>query len=397
MKNGLLPKISGVVLLMLLAAAPVFAAGSDSAPDSPQKILIFYSPGCHSCIKIKEGFIPLIEQEFKGKIEIQYLDIGEINNYKLMLGLEKQYHAENLGNKLPVIYLAGRFLSTEAAIRNNLKDVIAEALKKNRQGELPVVPAIDLFTRFKGFNLLVIFSAGLIDGINPCAFTVIVFFISFLALQGYRRRELVVIGLIFILAVFLTYLLIGLGLFGFLYRVEGFRLISRFFNLAVGALSIIFGIFALYDFFKFKKTGQTEGLVLQLPQAVKNKIHSVIGMEYRTKGKEYVAKRNMPALMFSALITGFLVSILESVCTGQTYLPTIVFILKTAHHLRAFWYLLIYNLMFILPLVIIFLLALSGVASDEFSKFLKKHLLTVKILMALLFFGLGLYLLIGRG
>jgi len=93
------------------------------------------------------------------------------------------------------------------------------------------------------------------------------------------------------------------------------------------------------------------------------------------------------------LITGFLVSLLEAVCTGQTYLPTITFILKTTTlKLHALAYLVIYNLMFVVPLFIIFIFALLGITSGQFSNFLKKHLLLIKLLMAILFFGLGIFL-----
>ncbi len=238
-------------------------------------------------------------------------------------------------------------------------------------------------------------SAGLIDGINPCAFTVIVFFISFLTLQGYRKKELILIGLFFIFTVFLTYLLIGLGLFGFLYRLKGFWVVTRIANFCIGTFSIVLGGIALYDFFKFKKTGQPEGLVLQLPKTIKKQIHFVIGMHYRTDkdAREQPLDNRIYRLLVSALVTGFLVSILEAVCTGQVYLPTITFVLKTTSlKLQAMSYLLIYNLMFILPLFIIFILALLGVTSEQFAVFLKKNLLTVKLMMAALFFSLGIFL-----
>jgi cytochrome c biogenesis protein CcdA len=88
-----------------------------------------------------------------------------------------------------------------------------------------------------------------------------------------------------------------------------------------------------------------------------------------------------------------LVSLLEAVCTGQVYLPTISFVLKsTTLKLEALGYLLLYNFMFIAPLVVIFVLALLGTSSQQFSGFLKKHLGLIKILMVILFFGLGVYL-----
>jgi cytochrome c biogenesis protein CcdA len=238
-------------------------------------------------------------------------------------------------------------------------------------------------------------SAGLIDGINPCAFTVIVFFISFLALQGYRKRELVVIGLSFISAVFLTYLLIGLGIATFFYSLKGFWVLRKIFNLAIGLLSLIFAVLAVFDLSKFIKSGQTEGMSLQLPRAVKDQIHKVIGSRYR-KDKttaEFEPARSLFKLIITALVTGFLVSILEAVCTGQVYLPTITFVLKSTDiKLKALAYLVLYNLMFILPLFLIFLCALAGTTSEDFTRFLKKHFMLSKVLMAILFFVLGIYL-----
>ena len=101
--------------------------------------------------------------------------------------------------------------------------------------------------------------------------------------------------------------------------------------------------------------------------------------------------------MLSAFISGFLVSLLEAVCTGQMYLPTIAFVLKaSSFKLQALGYLLLYNIMFIVPLVVIFVFALMGTTSAEFTSFLKKHLGVIKIFMAVLFFSLGIFL-IWRG
>jgi hypothetical protein len=223
---------------------------------------------------------------------------------------------------------------------------------------------------------------------------VIVFFISFLALQGYRKRELAAIGLTFIFSVFLTYLLVGLGIFNFLYRMKGFWVVTKGINLAVGGLSVILSGCALYDFFKFKRTQETDGLLLQLPKSVKNQIHAVIGMYYRkSRNPELGAQPKMFRLVISALITGFLVSLLEAVCTGQLYLPTITFILKTTPlKLHAGFYLLLYNIMFVVPLLAVFLCALLGATSEDFARFLKRHLGAIKIAMALVFFALGAFL-----
>lgn len=368
---------------------------SQGRPASLHKLIVFHSLNCRKCIEAKKGLLPEIEKEFQDRILLEYRDIADIQNYKLLLSLQEKYKAQDLKFVLPIFYFQGHFLNGEGQPKEGLKRLIEQALSKPK--EKLDLPQIDLLTRFKTFRPFAIISAGLIDGINPCAFSVIVFFISFLTLQGYRKRELVVVGLSFIFSVALTYILIGMGLFGFLYRLKGFWLVSRIVNLSIGILSILLGVFALYDFFKFKRTKNTDGLLLQLPQAVKNRIHAVIGLYYRSQRKDEggILRKNIFSLVSSALITGFLVSILEAVCTGQVYLPTIAFVLKTTPlKLQALGYLLLYNLMFIIPLLLIFLCALLGVSSEQFSGALKRHLLAAKILMAVLFFSLGAFLIL---
>jgi len=374
-----------LILIFILAIAANYSFIYGQATTAgPRKLIVFYSPGCRKCIEVRNKLIPEIEREFGGLIQIEYRDITNIDNYKLLLGLKEKYNKE-IEMELPVFFFEGKFLSGKLGIKNNLKPFVAESLKW--PGKKEGLPAIDLVERFKNFTSIAVISAGLIDGINPCAFTVIVFFISFLALQGYKKKELIVICLSFISAVFLTYLLIGLGIFNFLYQLKGFWILTRIFNISIGIFSIVLGILALYDFLKFKKTRDTEGLLLQLPQSVKNRIHYVVGLHYR-KTQKHIFR-----LAITALFTGFLVSVLEAICTGQTYLPTITFILKTTDlKLQALAYLLFYNFMFILPLLIIFFFALWGATSGQFAHFLKRHLLSIKILMAVLFFGLGIFL-----
>ncbi|MGA2775667.1 MAG: hypothetical protein ABSE81_06375 [Candidatus Omnitrophota bacterium] len=380
--------IIGVVIVLFLAVY------SFAKAEGMRRLIVFFSPSCHACAQAKKTVIPEIAKQYASRVEIEYRDITDIENYKFLLSL-KAAQKDTSPVAIPVFYFEGNFL-VGLKSAENLHKIIEASLNKPL-GPLPE-SIVDLYEHFKSFRPLVIFSAALIDGINPCAFTVIVFFMSFLAFQGYRRRVLIIVGLTFIFAVFLTYLLLRIGIFQFIYRLEGFFLLSRIVNLGIGVFSIILGFFAVYDFYKFKKTGRSEGLALQLPQAVKNQIHSIISSHYRrsTAEKEEGKHENVSSLIVSLFITGFLVSLLEAVCTGQTYLPTIVFILKAYRSFKALAYLLIYNLLFIMPLVIIFLCAVLGATSVDCSAFMKKRLALIKILMAILFFSLGAFL-IWRG
>ena len=249
--------------------------------------------------------------------------------------------------------------------------------------------------RFSNFSSLTILSAGFIDGINPCAFTVMVFFISFLTFAGYRKQDMLIVGSFFILAMYVTYILIGFGLFKVLRSLELFAYFSRLFSYIIAGFSFLLGAVNLYDFWVYRKTKNPEKVVIKLPFLIKRRIQGTIRKEL-TKGKE--EKKNLFPLVIASLSCGFIVSLMELFCTGQLYLPTIVYILKFQElKLRAIFYLLLYNSMFILPLIGVFILALFGFSSSRFEKIARAHLGWVKMVTAFVFFIIGAVLLILKG
>ncbi len=355
-------------------------------------VIVFFLPACKACHKVMDDIIPPIALIYGSKVRWEYRDIDQADNYRQYL---------SLGNKLnrklgtPTIVVGNRVLVGVAEAADSLEKFIAEELKNIENINLALdAQGIDLLARFKSFGPLAIVGAGLVDGVNPCAFTVIVFFISFLTFAGYRRYETAVIGAFYIFAVFLTYLALGFGFFKALYMMRSFRILSKIVYASIGGASIFLGLLALKDYAIFKKTGKADGMALQLPKIIKNKIHSIVG-EYYRKDKAGRQKA-LFGLGISALVVGFLISLLEAVCTGQLYLPTIIFVLKEGTlRIRALSYLIIYNIMFIIPLVFVLLAALFGVSSNQFEGYAKKHLGLVKLLMALVFIALGSALIIG--
>jgi hypothetical protein len=100
--------------------------------------------------------------------------------------------------------------------------------------------------------------------------------------------------------------------------------------------------------------------------------------------------RRAQAYVGAAFITGLAVSIIELACTGQVYLPTIIFVMGVPElRARALAYLLLYNLMFILPLVVVFILAFRGTTSRQLTQFLQTRAATVKLAMSALFLALS--------
>ncbi|MFH1189689.1 MAG: DUF1573 domain-containing protein [Candidatus Omnitrophota bacterium] len=381
-------------ILAAVVVTLLFAVGGKSYGQEQENTLTcFFSKNCHKCARLMEDVMPKVTASFTGGLRIEYKDISDAENYKLLFGLKKKYSSD-YKTDFPVLYLNGKFIDgrrDENLTLAAVSDFINGAIANHPAYGAPSAEETGIGRYFESLGIYAVMAAALVDGINPCSFTVIVFFISFLFMRGYRRRSIAVAGGTFIVSVFITYLLMGVGLFGALYAIKGFWAVSGVITTCVGIFSIALGIFSVYDAFKFFKAGKTDDMLLQLPRSVKDKIHSVIGLRYRSD--KAPARDNVFAIIAGTLAVGFLVSIFESVCTGQLYLPTIVFMLKNSQYkIQAMGYLLLYNLFFIIPLIVIFLFAIAGVSSTAFSAFMKKRMILIKILLAALFIILGVSL-----
>ena len=148
-------------------------------------------------------------------------------------------------------------------------------------------------------------------------------------------------------------------------------------------LCITLAVLSFLDVAKARQ-GNLEDMALNLPKGIRKRINAVI-----RKG------RSTNRYVIGAFATGLVISILELACTGQVYLPTIIFVSSVPElRLRAIFYLIVYNLLFILPLVVVFILAYFGTSSHELTNFLKKHAAAVKIGLGILFLALGVWLLL---
>ncbi|MBM4324892.1 MAG: hypothetical protein FJ115_15130 [Deltaproteobacteria bacterium] len=127
---------------------------------------------------------------------------------------------------------------------------------------------------------------------------------------------------------------------------------------------------------------------LQVPDFLKKKIHRII----RSKSAEMEGAQGDQAMrfLFAAIVIGFIVTLLQSTCTSQVYLPTLLFVTHIPS-LRgnAMFYLVLYNLIYILPLLVIFGIVYWGVTSEQLSFFLQRRASTIKLLTACFFFALA--------
>ncbi len=358
----------------------------EGALAAPVYIAYFHSPGCAECDRVAYDLSYL--QEEHPNLEVRSFDIStcaalnEAMCQRAGVPPEKRLLT-------PAVFVGDEYLVRGDLTRDRLEEVI------RRHSEVGCIPpwqgleeespeAINrIIQRFSSFGVLAVAGAGLLDGLNPCAFTTIIFFVSYLAAMERKGKEILVVGGAFAGAVFLAYFLVGIGALGFVHSLAIVQTLSRLVYLGTGVFCLAMAGLALYDLYRIRQ-GRMEDTALRLPDMLRRRVRSTI--------REGASVRNY---VWAAFVTGFVVSLLELACTGQIYLPTIIFVTGVPElRINAMLYLALYNLMFIVPLMVIFVLAYYGTTSLELTLFLRRNTALVKVLTAIFFAALGAWLLV---
>jgi len=348
----------------------------------------FHQRGCPKCDRAN-ALLKFLLGKYP-KLNIKEVDLNtpdgkrlnEILSNRIQLPPEKRLIA-------PAIFIGNDYLSPDEVSATGVEKLIKKYSEMNKPRGSEIIPPpptpeelkkadSSMIERFKSLGILTVLSAGLIDGINPCAFATLIFFISYLTLVGRQKREILWIGIGFSGAVFATYLLIGLGVLHFIQQFTFLPLFSRAVYLLTIAFALILGTLSFYDFIQLKRSRPSE-MKLKLPDFLKKRIHQTV--REGSKSGRY---------LLAAIASGFVISILEFACTGQVYLPTILFVTNIPSlRTEAIYYLLLYNFMFIVPLLIVFGVSYWGVTSEQLSFFLQRRASTIKLLTSLFFFALA--------
>jgi cytochrome c biogenesis protein CcdA/glutaredoxin len=352
--------------------------------QKPIYLAYFEKAGCQECARttydlelVKEQYPQLIVESFHMEDEESTL-LNECLSDKNGVPEEKRLST-------PMIFVGEDVLIGEEATLKNLLAVVGKYDPTGAEriwGDCDTTQSEQrIIERFQSFGLLTVLGAGLIDGLNPCAFATLVFFISYLAFTGRRGRDILLVGLAFALGVFVTYLLVGVGLLKIVQSLGFFTTLGRWVYLLTALLCVILAILTFRDFFKARK-GQVSEMALKLPLSLRRRINKVIRENAQTR-----------AFVAMAFVTGFAVSLIELACTGQVYVPTIVYVMSQPElAAQAFFYLVLYCLMFILPLIVVFALSYLGTTSEQLAQFVNRHTSTIKLITGLVFVGLALWM-----
>ena len=362
-----------LLLALILIASPISAQESLQCNDEHIDIHYFYSNGCAHCADVE----PLIEKisadnEKYPDVIAHYHEIHNGDDHSLFEIACREFSIDIKG--VPLVVIGDTHYQGSAEIIENLEDKLADTKPKDYNCILSCSNIEDItITDDKKEKLELtwplIIASGLIDGINPCAFAVLIFLAATLMMVG-SRKKMIMTGTAYIVAVYVTYFIAGFGLLSIVQYAGMTRII---FYLAA-AIAIIFGLINIKDFFWYGK-----GITLQIPVNKKGII------------SEYAKKATIP----SAVVLGFLVSLFELPCTGGVYFAIIGLLSSKMTQIAAIPYLLVYNLAFIAPLIVILAIIYKGVDPKTVDSWRLKERKWMRLAMGLLMVGLGVMMIGG--
>lgn len=295
--------------------------------------VLYTSRGCSECMVVEKRL-----KEVGVLVEVK--DIGDDGVLK-----ELAETAERFGKRaqVPALLAGDRFVVG--------KDDILKMCEGHEMGEGVKESAF----RTKGFFWTVAV-AGLVDGVNPCALSALFLMLALLAhLEGSKKR-LVQAGVCWAASSFICYFLIGAGLIKIVGYVNEIK-----------ALAIVVYLLGICACFYMLAVNTADYLRVESGGAKKAK--NRLGVKRADRLRKWVRNEvSERGAVVSGAILGAVSSFIEFPCTGQVYVPVIMIMFDKGA--RGFAYLVLYNAMFVVPiLAVTFLVYLKSSTVEVAGKF----------------------------
>ena len=348
-----------------------------------QEYILFYGNGCPHCAAV-QGYIK--DHKLTKTFDITQKEVfynttnrSELNSYlaKHNLSYDKigvPFLIINSGADCNYVngdtniinYFSGKLAQNLAACKDTALTGTTKWLSGNYLSN-----ELSRWNRLKFFGIML--PAALSDSINPCAFAVMLLLLTTILTKHRSRRKTLRAGVLFALAIFLTYLFMGIGLFSALANANNTYIIK----LVVGILGLVVWLANLKDFFRYGK-----GFVMEVP------------FSWRPAMMWLIERVSSPAWAF---VVGVLVSLFLLPCSSGPYFTILWYLSSQSSTLTHRWYiyLIFYNLMFVLPMLTVAFLVAFGVQSvDRIAEIKHKNTKLIHLIVGLLMLGLGAYVLL---
>lgn len=359
-------KIFLILLVILVIPAVVFS-------QDQKKAIYFYNDNCSHCFKVDQYFTDngIYDKYEIKKIETSgFYNLDYLNRFFDAFGVK----AENRG--WPVIFFDAEMLIGDQPI---IKEFV-EKIETTNASDFPDPEKVKEALLQKGapvennsgfaVSIPILISAALVDAINPCAFAVLIILLA-TVINAKGKRQALFSGLLFTLAIFISYLLMGFGVYK---AVSAFNLPQKV-SLAVGILAIVIGLANLKDAFWHGKA-----FLMEVP------------MSWRPKMKEILSHVASP---FGAFVSGLIVSIFLLPCTSGPYIVVLGLMAKKDNLAETIPLLILYNLIFVLPMLIITAGMYFGVRMKRLEEWRQKNIRLLHAIAGVIMLILGGYLIWG--
>ena len=337
-------KVILIILLIFLLNFFIVFAETIEEPENNVNIYFFYGQGCPHCAKV-EPYMSELRQKYD--LEINTFEI--YNNRTNLLLLQEYFDAYKVPQNqrgVPVVFICDNYFVGDKPILENLE------LKIKSLDECCPSPSMNISTGIgitgkasaiepEKISFLVVTGAALVDSINPCAIAVLLILLSALLVSGEKTRAFKA-GIAFTVSIYISYFLFGIGLFSAI-QITG---ISALFYQFVGFLAIIVGIFNIKDYFWYGGGG----FLIEIPRSWRPTLKKMLGGVTSPMG---------------AFLIGFLVCLFELPCTGGPYIFILGLLAEKTTQALAIPILLYYNVLFVLPLILVSIIVYFGYSSTE--------------------------------
>ena len=351
-----------------LAPLDESSSGTSASPGTIS-LLYFYGDGCEHCEKVKPVLASLKERYPELQVEAREIWYNQTNQ-QTFAEMSRQHGLQNAG--IPLVVIGDTVLAGDVTIISHLEENIL--LEKERIASCTTtspesVPEPACTDTIHGLTPQMVVVPALIDSLNPCALSVLVFLLISIAAAANRRRILL-IGGSYIAAVFLFHLFMGIGIFSFV-ALTG---LSKAFSLIGAAVAVILGLITLSDI-------------------VRNKETFFLSVSESSKGlmAKYIRLASIPA----AFVLGVLAGLLGFSCTGGIYISILALMSRSMTFYDGLPYLLLYNIIFVLPLVLVTLLAAYGMSMEKADSWRTEHKRTLRLVIGIVLVALGVVVFLG--
>jgi len=328
-------------------------------------IYFFYGRGCPHCVQVENFFE---DNNLFTKYPIEKKEVySDRDNAVLYTNVMEALNVPDSQRGVPTVVIGTTVLIGDTQIISNFMNEANKLLGSPSEGKVTRVEKED---KFMDLTFPVVIAASLVDAINPCAFAVLIVLMTTILVGGDSKKALKS-GAAFASSIFISYLLMGLGLYKAL-EVGG---LSGVFYKTIGWLAIFLGLFNLKDWLWYGK-----GFLMEVPVSWRPKLKSLI---------------NSVTTPYGAFGIGFLVSLFLLPCTSGPYIVILGMLAKKALQIRAIFYLVLYNLIFVSPMVLISWAVYKGFDPAKAEDIRKKHLKTLHLVAGLVMLGMGFVVLTG--